>query len=665
MPAVHVPARQSSSPAVPPGQRQRARQAWQQGCRLKDKGLWKEASEQFERATALEPGDALYWLNLARSRQQLGDFDAARIQARKAFDLDRKSLVACELLAHILRDLRALDEMLVCLDELDPHTTRDARWHLLKASAYLLLGRSEPLLKSGISALAITGDDSGLRREALSMMGAGFALLKRHQDAATCHRMIVDTVPLTLGSALYAAHYAAWACDWEALPDDMRRLEACIDAVQHLQDKGKAEQPSPFCLLSLTDNAQVLRWTAELASMSASLKAVPHDRTRKVPRPNGKVRIGLLSSDLHMHATCMLLVQALEHLDRSRFELCYYSSGIDDQSPMRARVKATATCWHEVQLWTDEEVARQAERDEVGVLIDLKGYTFGSRLGALAYRPAPLNVSWLGFPGSVGASFVDYIIGDSIVTPLDAQAHYSEQIAQMPHCYQPNDSTRSQPEALSREACGLPDDAFVYASFNQSYKITPDVFEAWCQVLAATPGSVLWLLVPQEDVQQRLRDAAAGYGITAERLVFAPFMNIEAHRARLPQADLFLDSFPCSGHTTASDALWAGVPVLTLMGQSFASRVAASLLHTMGLDELVCTDLDRYFQEAVRYAQEPAALRELRARVRSARSESPLFDGQRFATELGDLLMRMVDRQDAGLAPAPLAADTGNSKRAS
>ena len=209
---------------------------------------------------------------------------------------------------------------------------------------------------------------------------------------------------------------------------------------------------------------------------------------------------------------------------------------------------------------------------------------------------------------------------------------------------------------MSRKACGLPEDAFVFASYNQSYKIVPEVFEAWCQILAATPGSVLWLLVPQADVQQRLRQAAAGWDISAERLVFAPFVGTETHRARLPNVDLFLDNFPCSGHTTASDALWAGVPVLTLIGQNFASRVAASLLHTAGLPELVCSELTQYVQEAVRYAHDPAALQQLRQRLAQSHTASPLFQGRQFAHDFGALLMRMVARQNMGLPPSPLPA---------
>jgi predicted O-linked N-acetylglucosamine transferase (SPINDLY family) len=340
----------------------------------------------------------------------------------------------------------------------------------------------------------------------------------------------------------------------------------------------------------------------------------------------------------------MLLIEALECLDRERFELCIYSSGPDDHSGLRQRLRGAASVWHEVRA------------DQIALMIDLKGYTQGSRAQALASRPAPLQVAWLGFPGTTGAPYLDYLIGDPVVTPLSHAAHFSEAIAQMPVCYQPNDRHRDQPEPCAREACGLPAGAFVFASFNQHYKIVPGVFAAWCRILAQVPGSVLWLMAPVPAVQARLVEAARGHGIGAERLVFANFLKSEAHRARLPHADLFLDTFPCGGHTTASDALWAGLPVLTLAGQGFASRVAASLLGGLGLDELVCTSLAAYEQQAVDLARQPQVLARLRGRLVTARRSSPVFDGRQFAADLGALLTRMAERHDAGLPPAALPA---------
>lgn len=635
----------------------RATTAWQEGVRLRAKGQLRAALAKFEQATHWAPDDALFWLNLARCEQQLGRREPALTHARRAFDLDRSNALACCLVAEIQRDERRFQDVVDTLSQLTPEDARDARWHLLKAAAHLELRDYPAAVEASASALVGAGSDMGLRRQALMQLGHCLSLLKRHDEASWCYRMILDADPLALGSALYAAHFSAWACDWTMLTEDLARLQACIDRVQAAEDDlSKVEALSPFCLLTLTDNPQVLKWTAQIAARKARTQVKPRPSTWAVPRPNGKLRIGLMSADFHMHATSILMVEMLESIDRDRFELVFYSGGPDDHSPMRARVRATAGRWHEVLGWTNEQLAHCIREDEIGVLIEMKGYTLGSRLTVMADRPAPIQVAWLGYPGTTGVDYLDYIIGDPVVTPLSSQADYTECIAQMPHCYQPNDSQRSRPARRSRADCGLPEEAFVFASFNQSYKIVPEVFTAWCHILAATPGSVLWLLVPQADVQARLRRSAGEFGIDPERLIFASFEGAESHRARLPQADLFLDSFPCSGHTTASDALWAGVPVLTLIGQNFAARVAASLLHTAGLPELVCESLDDYVQAALRYAQDRDALEHIRQRLEHARTASPLFQGRLFANDFQQLLLRMVERQDAGLPPTALAS---------
>jgi predicted O-linked N-acetylglucosamine transferase (SPINDLY family) len=638
----------------------RARAAWESGRSLRQAGQLQAARAQFQLATRWAPQDALYWLNLARSEQLMGLADEAMAHAEHAFALDRTSLAACNMLAEMKRDARHSAAVLQVLDQLDPGTERDALWHILRGTAVFAAHAFEAAAHCFITALSLAAGDLGLRRRALTQLGHCFGLMKRHHDGSHCYRMVLDMDPHALGSALYAAHYSAWACDWALLAEDMGRLSTCMQTVIAEPAEAAIEALSPFCLLNLSDDPHLLRWLAERACAHPTVtpaQIAPWQPT-PVPRPDGRLRIGWISSDLHHHATSILLAEVLEHFDRDRVELVFYSGGPDDRSPMRQRVLATAAQVHEVAQWSADELAMQIRQDQIGVLIDLKGFTFGSRLNVLAQRPAPVQLAWLGYPGTCGAAFVDYIVGDPVVTPLDAQPHYSEHIAQLPHCYQPNDSTRSRPATLSRSDCGLPEGAFVFASFNQSYKILPEVFAAWCRILDATPGAVLWLLVPQADTQARLRSAAAAHGVALERLVFAPFVGTESHRARLPNADLFLDTFPCGGHTTASDALWAGVPVLTLTGQSFASRVAASLVTTVGLPEMACADLDDYVAQALHYAHDPAALAALRQRLEAGRVQSPLFDGRRFARDFQHLLLRMVERQDAGLPPAPLAAQT-------
>lgn len=651
------PARLPAEPAN--GAALSAHSAWKRGLALRKSGQLKAACDCFAQATRLAPQDGLYWLNLARCEQQLGRGDQAIASAQRAFALDRGSLVACTLLAEMKRDAHRTGEMLAVLDQLDPVVERDAQWHLLCGVAQLAERHVDIAAQSFLSVLSLSEGDLAMRRNALVQLGHCFAQLRRHRDAGQCYRMVLDMDPLALGNAIYAVHYSAWACDWATLEEDIARLDRCLSATRDRPDGAATEQVSPFCLLGLSDDPHLMKWLAEQACAHRNTRPSEQMMPRpssEVLRPGGKLRIGWISSDFHQHATTHLLAEVLEGFNRDRFELVFYSGGPDDRTAVRRRVMGTASQVHEVAQWSDEELADQIRQDQIGVLIDLKGFTLGSRFHVMALRPAPIQIAWLGYPGTSGADFIDYIVGDPVVTPMAAQAYYSECIAQMPHCYQPNDSQRSRPVQMPRNDCGLPDDAFVFASFNQSYKILPPVFEAWCRILAATPRSVLWLLVPEHDIQARLRDAAGGHGITPERLVFAPFANIERHRARLPNADLFLDTFPCGGHTTASDALWAGVPVLTMIGETFASRVAASLVTTVGLPELVCANLDEYVTQAVRLAADTPALVSLRQRLADGSRQSPLFDGRRFARDFEQLLLRMVERQDAGLPPDSMAA---------
>jgi predicted O-linked N-acetylglucosamine transferase (SPINDLY family) len=274
----------------------------------------------------------------------------------------------------------------------------------------------------------------------------------------------------------------------------------------------------------------------------------------------------------------------------------------------------------------------------------------------MAYRAAPVQVNWLGFPGTSGADYVDYVIGDPIVTPLEHEAHFSERIAQMPLCYQPNDSRRALPQPQPRAAWGLPDDALVLCGFHQSYKISRDVFASWCRLLQALPDAVLWLLCWNANVQEALTRAAARHRIDPARLVFAPRLPADQHLSRLATADLYLDAWPCNAHTTASEALWAGVPVVTVVGEAFAQRVAASLLAASDLPELVCQDVTHYEQTVLRLACDPAHRQRLHEGLVAQRSGHRLFDGVRFAGDIEALFERMWARALSGQPPAHLPA---------
>jgi predicted O-linked N-acetylglucosamine transferase (SPINDLY family) len=303
-----------------------------------------------------------------------------------------------------------------------------------------------------------------------------------------------------------------------------------------------------------------------------------------------------------------------------------------------------------------QEMAATIRACEIDILVDVKGATHGTVMQVMAYRAAPVQVNWLGFPGTSGADYVDYLIGDPVLTPLEHAPHFSEKLAQMPSCYQPNDSQRARPQPTRRADWGLPDDALVLCGFHQSYKIAEPVFDAWCRILHSLPHAVLWLLRWNANVQGALLAAATARGIANARIVFAPVLSADQHLTRLACADLFLDAWPCNAHTTAGEALWVGVPVVTIRGETFAQRVGASLARAAGQEALVCRDVEHYVQTVLQLAADGDRRARLRGELLAQRSNNPLFSGAHFARDIEALYRRMWERATAGLPPDHLPA---------
>lgn len=442
-------------------------------------------------------------------------------------------------------------------------------------------------------------------------------------------------------------------CDWHGLEDAFREnlAKALVQGVPF----------PPFTLLSLgLPISELLLWTRAWAEHRMTTATPPLTRYATpagLPRP-ARIRVGYLSADFFNHATALLVTGLLEAHDRTRFETFGYNIGITDQSEIGRRMIGALDRFADLTAMDDAAAARRIAADGIDILIDLKGFTTDSRPGILGHRPAPIQVNYLGYPGSMGTRLIDYVIADPIVVPQAHQADYDEAIVHLPHAYQPNDRRRSGADKLARrQDHGLPECGFVFSCFNTNYKITPLVFDIWARLLSAVPGSVLWLVESNVASVANLRAAARERGIPSERLVFAPRVSVPAHLARLWLADLFLDTLPYGAHTTASEALWAGLPVLTCLGPHFSSRVAASLLTTIGLPELIAPDLASYERMALALARDPARLHALRTRLEENRLTSPLFDTQRYARTYQDALERMVDRRVRGLPPAPFAVE--------
>lgn len=425
-------------------------------------------------------------------------------------------------------------------------------------------------------------------------------------------------------------------CDWEKWGMAWREMARRLD--------DGAELGSPFWLLhEATTAAQQLGYTRRWAE-SRFGTAAPHARQLPPSRPaDRRLRIGYLSSDFHEHAAAYLIAEVLELHDREGFEIFAYSYGPEDHSPMRARLRAA--CEHFVDIaWDPDDIAlRRLAGDALDILVDLKGYTVGSRTSLLARRPCSIQVNWLGYPGTMGAPFIDYLIADSFIVPEGQECAYAERVVRLPHCYQPNDRKRPAVEPSTREEYGLPAESFVFCCFNQAVKITPEIFGCWMNLLDRIPGSVLWLAEDNQWATANLKHAAQMRGITPERVVFTSRMPFARHLARYRVADLALDTYPYTSHTTASDALWSGCPLVGLCGETFAARVSGSILTNCGLPDLVTYSLQDYENLAYRLAADPALLDGVRSRIAAAKSNAPLFGSRSFTRDLERLYRNLVE----------------------
>ncbi|MCA8886137.1 MAG: hypothetical protein KDA35_05905 [Hyphomonadaceae bacterium] len=382
------------------------------------------------------------------------------------------------------------------------------------------------------------------------------------------------------------------------------------------------------------------------------------DRRRAPIGQGRRLRIGYVSSDLRAHAVGYLMANLFEAHDPSAIEVFIYYCGIPADDGINRRIKTAAEHWSDIRALSDDDAAAQIATDEIDILIDVNGHTRDARLGIFARRPAPIQVNWLGYPGSMGTPYHHYIIGDEWVIPKDHELYYSERVLRLP-CYQPNDRKRIVDETPpKRSEHDLPEDAFVFCCFNAAHKITRFSFERWMAILNQTPDSVIWLLDYNTETNARLRTAAETYGVASERLIFAKKVPNPRHLARYPLADLFLDTAPYGAHTTASDALWMGVPVLTYTGRSFASRVCASLVRAAGAPELITNSPEAFIARAVALATtDRLSLQELRQRLIANRDSCALFDIDGLARKLEGLYAQMADDYRAGALPRPNIAN--------
>ncbi|MDN3278155.1 tetratricopeptide repeat protein [Frankia sp. RB7] len=614
---------------------------------------------------------ALHMLGLLHA--QRGNFADAEPLLKKAARVDSRNPDVLFNYANVLRALDKTDDALDWLAKVIALSPNFADAHLNRGA--ILMARQE--LHGAIAefdrAIAIAPSSA-----AFANRGSGFRQLGRLDDSHDSYQSAIEFAPtnpqnhFVLSEVLtqmgrhdeaIGALERTVALD-KAFPfassnlvasrrkrADWRNFEREQAALDEAVETGVAVDPFTFFHASSSPAHQLTCAETYVANVTPE-RGAAISGTRS---PASRLRVAYLSADFRNHATAHLMAGVFEEHDRKRFEISAISYGPDDRGEMRDRLKAAFERFEDVNHLPDEDVVELIRQLDIEVLVDLGGFTAGARPKILARRAAPIQVSYLGFPGTMGASYVDYVMADRIVIPEGEQKHYAEKVIYLPDSYQATDAGRSLAKVPARSEVGLADDAFVYCAFNRTAKITPVLFDVWMRLLAKTAGSVLWLLDGDPVARENLRREAVARGIAAERIVFAPLVPTDEHLARHQLADLFLDTLPYNAHTGASDALWAGLPVLTCLGTAFAGRVAASLLNAVGLPELVTRSLDEYEDLALQIARDSELRTTLKSKLAAHRTTWPLFDTARMTRHIEKAFNEMWRRHYAGEAPASFA----------
>ncbi len=606
---------------------------------------------------AMQPKNAEAWF-LRGNALQLGAAHETAVESYgEALRLQPKFPAALNNQGHSLRTLRRTGQALAAFAralELQPAYAMALNNQGL---ALLDLQRVPEALRSFDQALTLQPNFL----EVLNNRGSALLASRRFAEAAETFERLTALAPNFGGAGGNLLYARRNCCDWREYENLAQRIIAAVERGEF------ADAPLSFMCVSDSPKAQLL-----CARTFTALRYPPQDPAQASaaagrPDRNGRIRVAYLSGDFGEHAVSHSLAGAIERHDTSRFDTIAVSWGRRNEGPTRARLESAFARFIDATDLSDPQAAKLLRSLDVDIAIDLMGHTSGQRTGIFAERCAPLQVNYLGFPGTSGAPYMDYLIADSIVVPPGDEAAYSECVVPLPHCFLPNDNRRAIAALpLAREEAGLPAGGVVFCAFNNSLKITPDVFGVWMGLLRQLPHAVLWLRAGAPEARLHLEQAAERSGVDRARLVFAAAVpSMELHLARHRLADLFLDTLPYNGHTTACDALWAGLPVLTCRGGSFAGRVGASLLEAVGMPELIAENLENYASLALALARDPARLADLRERLAQHRETWPLFDTLRYCRHLESALSAMMERHRCGLPPAafkvaPINPDSAN-----
>jgi predicted O-linked N-acetylglucosamine transferase (SPINDLY family) len=609
------------------------------GVTLKELGQVDAAVKCYEKALAVKPDyvDAHY--NLGNAFKELGQLEAAVKSFEKALAIKPDSANAHNNLGNALTDLGQLDAAVKCYEKALAVKPDYVEAHNNLGVTLKELGQLDDAVKCYEKAVALKPDYA----DAYANYGNVLKDLKRLDEALASYESASALDPdldYHLGNVL---NTKMRLCLWDDLANRLNEL------ANKINDGKKVIRP--FRLLALIDDPEIQRKTAEIYVNDKYQQSHILPKIEGYPK-HKKIRIGYFSADFKNHPAAYLTAELYEIHDRERFEIHAFSFGPDTKDEMNLRIKVGVDHFHDVRTMSYEDAAMLARSVELDIAVDLGGYTRHCRPNIFAEGSAPIQVSYLGYPGTMAADYMDYLIADRTLIPEEKQHHYSEKIVYMPNSYQVNVSKRSVSEtSLLRHELGLPNTGFVFCCFNNNYKITPTTFTGWMRILKAVEDSVLWLLENNNNTAKNLKKEAMKFGINEDRLVFATYKPIEEYLNSIKQADLFIDTLPYNAHTTTSDALRMGLPVLTCIGNSFASRVAASLLNAVNLPELITTTQEQYESVAIELATNPEKLKIIKDKLVNNLPTAPLYDTPLFTRHLESAYLTMYDRYQNGLDP--------------
>jgi predicted O-linked N-acetylglucosamine transferase (SPINDLY family) len=602
-------------------------------------GRHEEAISTYREAIRLDQSDGDNYFNLGNTLCDMGKQEQAVSAFLKAVELSPGQAIAWNNLGISLAKLQRFLEAVKSFEKAIEIKPDYADAHLNLGNTRKTQRKFERALASYHRAIELRPDNA----EALFNQAQTYSAMKETELAISALSQAVSLAPDSVKYRATLRFQRAHLCDWEPM-----------DADESIFPDPESQQNSiePFALFHLQDTPGTIRKSAEFhASYYGGMEEI--DGSNLPMNRSGPVRVGYFSADFHNHPVLQLLIRILELSDKRRVSQHAFSFGPRSEHELRHRVIKAVDKFHDVRNMRDREIAQLARSEEIDIAVDLTGYTRNSRSGIFAYRAAPIQVNYLGYPGTSGAPWMDYILADKVIIPEDSVEHYSEKIIYLPNCYMPRDNTSVIAATIpSRKSENLPDSSFVFCCFNKSYKFSKREFNIWMRLLGEVKDSVLWLKIGNVKAQENLKHEARQRGVNSDRLVFAGYTeNMADHLARYRLADLFLDSFNHNAHTTANDALWAGLPIVTKSGASFSSRVCGSLLNAVNLPELITYSEKDYEELALELAQNPDKLSTLRLKLAENHADTPLFDSEGFTKNLESAFEQVHQRYVLGEPP--------------